>query len=243
MPGGGTMIVRTAKAGHEAMTGRLYDPRPGPYVSIAVIDEGVGIDEATRERIFEPFFTTKEMGRGTGLGLASVYGIVKGHGGYIEVDSEPGAGSTFTVYLPAVEVPTRPDSVPTGRTVQGHGTILLVDDETSVLKIGCKMLQRLGYTVLQAASGEEALDLYRRHGDEIALVILDLVMPGMGGGEVFDRLKEMDERVRVLLSSGYSLEGQAREIMARGCDGFIQKPFDLQEFSVKVKGMCCSDPD
>jgi CheY-like chemotaxis protein len=191
--------------------------------------------QETVERIFDPFFTTKEMGRGTGLGLASVYGIIKAHGGYIEVESEPGSGTTFRLYLPATE--ERPLSVVDGGVEQiqkGSGTILLVDDEETVLDVGSQMLERLNYRVLKAECGQQAIDGYAAHPGEVDLVILDMIMPDMGGGEVYDRLKQINPAVRVLLSSGYSIDSEAKEIMKRGCNGFIQKPFNMLELSRKI---------
>jgi len=201
-----------------------------------VSDTGVGIDKKNQDRIFEPFFTTKEMGRGTGLGLASVYGIIKNHGGYINVYSEKDQGTTFSIYLPASEkevmTPQEDASLPISK---GSGTILLIDDEQMILDVGSELLEELGYTVMLAGSGPEALETYSSHGIGIDLVIMDMIMPGMGGGETFDRLKEIDPDVKVLLSSGYSINGQATKILDRGCDGFIQKPFNMQQLSEKIR--------
>lgn len=235
MPGGGQLHVRTRNTTHEALRGRVYRPRPGNYVLLQCIDSGKGMDKTTQERIFEPFFTTKEMGRGTGLGLASVYGIVKAHNGYIEVESYQGRGTTFSIYLPA----TGKKILDTGdieqEIMEGTGTILIVDDEAMVLDVGASLLEALGYNVLQAPGGKEAVDICRDHPGPIDLVVLDLIMPDMGGGEVFDRIKEMRPGLKVLLSSGYNVDGQASRILDRGCDGFIQKPFDINQLSAKIK--------
>lgn len=237
MPSGGVLKLVTENVeltNHDVLPHRL---EPGRYAKILVCDTGEGMDPDTRDRIFEPFFTSKGLGRGTGLGLASVYGIVKNHGGFILVSSEPGKGSTFSIHLPATSRALSPESAHTGRDADvgsGSGTILLVDDEKIVLEVGAEMLQRLGYHVLKAPDGQQALDLYTRHGEKIHLVILDMIMPGMGGGEVFDRLRAMNPTVKVLLSSGYSVDGQAQAILDRGCDGFIQKPFDLTALSTIV---------
>ncbi len=235
MPGGGDLVLRTTNVTDLNMGGRPYDPKPGNYALLEVIDSGIGMDKATMSHIFEPFFTTKEMGRGTGLGLASAYGIIKGHGGYIEVDSQRGKGTTFSVYLPAsgVKAGDAPETRKTALT--GKGTILLVDDDPTVLEVGGMMLQRLGYDVIEARSGKEAVSFYKEKQDTIDLVILDMIMPELGGGPTFDQLKQIHSEVKVLLSSGYSREGQANEIMARGCRGFIQKPFTMEELSQKSR--------
>jgi two-component system cell cycle sensor histidine kinase/response regulator CckA len=235
MPRGGKLFIRSTNVTHKDMSGKAYSVKPGTYALITVRDTGVGMDEKTAERLFEPFFTTKGFGKGTGLGLASTYGIIKAHGGYIDVDSKEGQGATFYVYLPASEkVPEKPGEY-REHIVKGSGTILLVDDEAMLLEVGSHLLGELGYTVLAAHGGGEALEIYQEHGDFIDLVILDMIMPDMGGGETFDRLKEINPAVRVLLSSGYSIEGQAQEIMARGCDGFIQKPFRMEDISQKIR--------
>jgi CheY-like chemotaxis protein len=235
MRGGGTVTIRTGNTTHEEMKGKLYNPKPGKYVLLAVSDTGVGMDDKTKERIFEPFFTTKEMGRGTGLGLASTYGIVKGHGGFIDVESQPGKGATFSIYLPssAKKVPKSHrglEKIPRGRE-----TVLLVDDEDMVLEIGRALLETMGYHVVTAKDGDEAIALYENQGAGIDLVLLDMVMPGLGGGEVYDRLKTMNPDLKCLLLSGYSIDGEASEILQRGCDGFIQKPFKLRDLSRSIR--------
>ena len=192
------------------------------------------MDEATLGRIFEPFFTTKDVGQGTGLGLATVYAIIKNHGGIIRVDSQPGQGTTFHIFLPvsakaAVAESTRDDAI-----LRGSGTVLLVDDEDGIRMVAGRILQQLGYQVLPAESGLRALEIYRREGDRIDLVILDMLMPGKGGAETFQELIGIDPGVRVLLSSGYSLDGEAQRVMAAGARGFIQKPYRLAGLSHKV---------
>jgi CheY-like chemotaxis protein len=235
MRGGGTVTIRTANATHEHMKGKLYNPKPGKYVLLSVSDTGIGMDEKTKERIFEPFFTTKEMGRGTGLGLASTYGIIKGHGGFIDVESQPGQGATFSIYLPASSKKiSKPHRGHEG-IVRGQGTVLLIDDEDMVLEIGRALLETMGYQVVTAKDGEEAIKLYEHEGSGIDLVLLDVVMPGLGGGEVFDRLKSMNPDMKCLLLSGYSIDGEATEIIQRGCDGFIQKPFKLRDLSKSIR--------
>jgi two-component system cell cycle sensor histidine kinase/response regulator CckA len=234
MPVGGDLILKTMNATHKDMNGRLYKTKPGNYVQLTVTDTGTGMDKKTQERIFDPFFTTKEMGRGTGLGLASVYGIVKGHNGYIDVESRKGHGTTFSIYLPASYQKIHKLVEPASQPIEGTGTILLVDDEEMVLGVGVKMLENLGYTVLEAKGGREAIEVYNENKDEVDMVILDMIMPEMGGGEAYDRIKEINSSVKVLLSSGYSIDGQASEILKRGCDGFIQKPFSVKELSGRI---------
>jgi two-component system, cell cycle sensor histidine kinase and response regulator CckA len=235
MPGGGRLQLCTRNTTHEALRGRVYQPRPGNYVLLQCIDTGKGMDQSTQERIFEPFFTTKEMGRGTGLGLASVYGIIRAHNGYIEVESYQGRGTTFSVYLPATDKKIIDTGDVEQEIIEGTGTILIADDEAMVLDVGANLLQALGYTVLQARGGREAVDICRDHPGKIDLVLLDLIMPDMGGGEAFDRMKSIRADLKVLLSSGYNLDGQASKILDRGCDGFIQKPFDINQLSEKVR--------
>ena len=236
MPGGGKLVLKTTNVTHADMKGKLYEPKTGNYVKLAVTDEGIGMDQQTQERIFDPFFTTKEMGRrGTGLGLASVYGIIKSHGGYIDVESEKGRGTILTIYLPASGQKISQTDKSADSTREGGGTILLVDDEEMVLNMSAKMLTKLGYTVLKAKSGEEAIAVYKRNKDRIDLVLLDMIMPGMSGKETYEKIRDINRNVKVLLSSGYSIDGQATEILKRGCSGFIQKPFRLEELSGKIR--------
>jgi len=234
MPGGGDILLSTENVSLTEKDTAQIGLSPGRFVRVVVTDNGVGMDRGTMDRIFEPFFTTREMGRGTGLGLASAYGIIKNHAGLIHVYSEKGEGSTFSIYLPASSRPVEAQAASVRTIAKGQGRLLLVDDEEMILDVGAAMLKKLGYSVQTAGSGEEALQFYQAHGDTIDLVILDMVMPGMGGGEVFDRLKAVDPAIKVLLSSGYSINGKASEIMDRGCAGFIQKPFNLAQLSEKV---------
>ena len=234
MRGGGDLILSTQNVTDEDMKGRLYSPKAGNYVKFTIADTGIGMDEDTQERIFDPFFTTKEMGRGTGLGLASVYGIIKSHGGYIDVDSEEGQGTTFSIFLPVSEKEHHKENKSTKHIIEGSGTILLVDDEELVIEVGSKLIKRIGYKVFVAKSGSEAIDVYKESKAKIDLVILDMIMPKMGGGETYDKMKRIDSNVKVLLSSGYSINGEAAEIIKRGCNSFIQKPFSMKDLSVKI---------
>ncbi len=235
MPSGGDLYLETANLTLAEADVRVAYMEPGRYVKVSVTDTGLGMDEKTKERIFEPFFTTKEMGRGTGLGLAMVYGIIKGHNGFINVYSEVGKGTTFTIYLPATEKEAILEEKPSAEILKGGETILMVDDEEEILNSMKEIMGILGYHLLTAGNGPEALRIYEENKDWIDLVILDMIMPGMGGGETFDRLKAINSDIKVLLSSGYSVNGQASEIMARGCRGFIQKPVNIADLSQKIR--------
>ena len=246
MPGGGDLYIETKNTIVDENRFKSYSGKGGRYVKIAVTDTGVGMDEKTRERIFEPFFTTKEMGRGTGLGLASVYGIIKNHNGFINVYSEKGQGSTFNIYFPASDKKAGKDSFSeTDAAVEKsvcRETILIVDDEDMILDVAGEMLKTLNYKVITAQNGPAAIDLYQRQQENIDLVILDMVMPDMGGGEVFDTIKKINPGAKVLLSSGYSLNGKAGKIIERGCDGFIQKPFTMSDISKQVRKILGQQP-
>jgi PAS domain S-box-containing protein len=237
MPNGGDLYLETDNIRLDKfyVDTKPFSVEPGRYVKISVTDTGIGMDKKIQQRIFEPFFTTKEVGQGTGLGLASAYGIIKNHGGFITCYSEVGVGSTFNIYLPAYAK----KGIQTEKAVEvalgGNETILLIDDEKMIIEVGRKMMESLGYLVVTAGKGEEALTLYRKRYDHIDLIILDMIMPYMGGKDVFNRIREINPKAKVLLSSGYSLNGQAQEIMAQGCNGFIQKPFDTIELSRKIR--------
>jgi len=235
MPGGGNLFIQTENVILDETYAKLFKLAPGKYVKIAVMDTGVGMDESTSQRIFDPFFTTKEMGRGTGLGLASAYGIINNHGGVIYVYSEIGEGTTFNIYLPASEKEITTEKVPHEDLLRATGTILLVDDEEMIIDVGGQMLEKLGFEVLIARNGKEAMEVYKKNRDRIDIVVLDMIMPGMGGGETYDKLKENNPDIKVLLSSGYSIDGRATEILDRGCNGFIQKPFDIEKLSHSIR--------
>jgi CheY-like chemotaxis protein len=217
------------------MKAKPYKPKPGNYVLISVKDTGTGMDRKTVERVFDPFFNTKGFGKGTGLGLASVYGTVKGHGGYIDVESKKAQGTTFNIYLPESEREFMSEKELLGEVIKGRERVLLVDDEGIIIDVGREILETLGYEVSVARSGEEAMAIYETEKDKIHLVVLDMIMPDKGGGEVYDRMKEINPDVKVLLSSGYSINGQAAEILERGCNGFIQKPFNIKEISARIR--------
>ena len=235
MPEGGDFIIKTFNTNHIEMGRKLYAQKPGKYVLLTVIDTGIGMDKKTQERIFDPFFTTKEMGRGTGLGLASTYGIIKGHDGYIDVSSRKGHGTTLNIYLPASEKIVKKSVNLPKVVVKGTETVLLVDDEEPVLDVGRDLLKAMGYRVLSARDGQEAIEVYKENQDKIDIIILDMIMPNLSGGKVYDELKEINADVKILLSSGYSIDGQASEILQRGCNGFIHKPFSINELSGKLR--------
>ncbi|MEE8415266.1 MAG: response regulator, partial [Desulfobacterales bacterium] len=172
---------------------------------------------------------------GTGLGLASAYGIIKNHDGLINVYSEIGKGATFNIYLPTSEKEVKKEKEIFVELIKGTETLLLIDDEEMIIEVGQELLENLGYTVLSAKSGKEAIETYQKDRDRIDGVLLDMIMPEMGGSETYDRLKAINSDIKVLLSSGYSINGLAKTILAKGCSGFIQKPFSLKDLSQKLR--------
>jgi PAS domain S-box-containing protein len=244
MKGGGSVHLATGLVRLDGDEPWSQGLPAGSYIRLSVTDTGPGIPADVQPRIFDPFFTTRGSGRGAGLGLASAYGIVHNHNGAITVHSDPGQGASFLIHLPVSDRPAGPRRTGRARapvTGRASGTVLLVDDEAFVLDIGRRMLERLGFTVLCANTGEQALRIYREQRDRIDLVVLDMIMPQMSGGEVFDRLKELDPEVQVMLSSGYSIDGEAAQILARGVLGFLQKPFKLQQLREKLQELLDRD--
>ncbi len=231
MPEGGRLTIETVNVFlDEEFTRTHLGAKPGEYVLLNISDTGYGMDKETLQHIFEPFFTTKEAGKGTGLGLAMVYGIVKQHGGYITCYSEPGKGTTFRIYLPVVEMEIDQDVAITG-TMPAFGTetILLVDDEEFIRDLGKQILKRSGYTVLTATDGKEALELYKREKEKISLVILDLIMPEMGGKQCLEELLRIDPKARVsFIASGFGASGQTKEAIETGAKGFVSKPYKMK---------------
>ena len=220
------------------------DLAPGLYVHLEVSDTGSGMDAQTRARIFEPFFSTKFTGRG--LGLAAVLGIVRAHKGALKVYSEPGKGTTFKILFPALENDgngARTDDSSPLSDWRGTGTILLVDDEESLLALGARMLEHLGFTVLTAADGLQAVDLYRERGKGIDLVLMDLTMPHMDGAEAFGELRRLNPQVRIVLASGYSHEDVASRFAGKGLDGVLQKPYTLLKLREALAGLKPKRPD
>jgi two-component system, cell cycle sensor histidine kinase and response regulator CckA len=191
------------------------------------------MDKETLEHIFDPFFTTKEVGKGTGLGLAMVYGIVKSHEGYIMCYSEPGQGTVFKIYFPVREGEKIEKKTETGNAApepaRGIETILLVDDEELLRNIGKEILESFGYTILLASEGESALELYREKSGDIALVILDLIMPGMGGEKCLGEILKLNPRAKVVIASGYSVNGHAKNALDAGAKAFIKKPYEIRQ--------------
>ncbi|MBN2299139.1 MAG: PAS domain S-box protein [Deltaproteobacteria bacterium] len=235
MPEGGHLYLSGVNVELGPADVEPFGIEPGRYVKIVVSDTGTGMDETTQRRIFDPFFTTKDRSRGTGLGLASVYGIMKNHGGFITVESSVGEGSSFYLYMPASYKKVKKDKTIHDKIKQGEGKVLLVDDEKMIIDIGTEMLNKMGYIVVTACDGNQAVEMYQANKDTIDLVILDMIMPGIGGGQTYDALKEINAGVKVLLSSGYSRSDQAEEILNKGCNGFIQKPFDMKDLSRKIE--------
>ncbi len=237
MPNGGKLILETKNVTLDEEYCTVHvGPSPGNYVSLTVSDTGHGMDKETAEHIFEPFYTTKELGRGTGLGLAMVYGIVSQHGGFIRCYSEVGRGTTFNVYLPAIQSLVEP-GVETSEVMPAFGTetILLVDDEAFVRDLGERILSKAGYTILTAANGIDALDIYRKKGKQIDLVILDLIMPKMGGEGCLKELLKIDPGVKILVASGYAPDAAAGKPLALGARGFVSKPFGVRELLRQVR--------
>ena len=242
MPDGGTLRIETAIDQLDAAFCSQYQASAGTYARIAITDTGIGMDTKVQQRIFDPFFTTKEKSRGTGLGLASAFGIIQNHNGFITVESEIGKGTTFTFYLPATEKPAVREAEAVERLSRGSETVLLVDDEELIIKVGKTMLEKLGYVVVVAGNGREAIDMLTRSKERVDLVVLDLIMPGMDGAKTFERIRRIDPTMPVLLSSGYALDGQAEALLQQGCNGFIQKPFTIQALSNKVRAVLDDSP-
>jgi nitrogen-specific signal transduction histidine kinase len=238
MPDGGTLMIETANVAFDERSRPLHpEIPPGSYVLLAVSDTGQGMDEAIKAHLFEPFFTTKEPGKGTGLGLASVYGIIKQSGGYISVYSEIGHGTTFNIYLPqtAAEAPVSPPSLLTAERLQGTETVLLVEDEATVRELISHVLEMDGYTVLEVSQGDEAVALGAQYPGIIHLLMTDVVMPGMSGPQLARRLIEVRPELKVLYLSGYIEHPLIQRGVLEPSVAFLQKPFTLLSLTQKVR--------
>jgi CheY-like chemotaxis protein len=237
MPKGGTLTLTTRyKYVPPSKSLRRLQVEPGHYVNIRIQDTGTGMDEQQLQRIFDPFFTTKEMGKGTGLGLSVVYGVVKGHGGYIDVKSTPGRGTCFEIFFPASSAVQVPDRVEATAAPRGRNElVLIVDDEDSIRNCLKEILESHGYRALQATDGEQALELYAERSDEIDIVILDMIMPNRNGHDTFLELRKLKPDVKALLSTGYTHDARVSEIMNLGIEDYIMKPYNNVELLTKIR--------
>jgi PAS domain S-box-containing protein len=240
MPDGGDIYLQSENVILDESYTRPFDTKPGQHVKISVTDSGPGLDEEAKQRIFEPFFTAYRPLRYEGLGLASVYGTVKSHNGIINVYSEKGHGTTFTIYLPAaVPEPIQTDA---GKQVRGNETILLVDDDEIAARIGRDILERYGYRIIVAGSGGEAVDVYRSYHRQIQLVLLDVILPDISSEQVFEELKRHNPDVRIVLASGYNVNKHIQAMLNMGCLDFVQKPFQSELLSEKIRAALDRDP-
>ncbi|MCD4675100.1 MAG: response regulator [Desulfobacula sp.] len=238
MPDGGKIIIKSENIViDESKLGEFGLNNTGTYVKVTVSDTGIGMDDEIIDRIFDPFFTTKARGQGTGLGLATAYGIIKSHKGIFKVESKPGKGSSFMFFLPAkrTKVDTRIESQEKKMIFNGKGTILLVDDEKGVIEVCSEMLESLGYQVKAVSNGMEAIDVLKSKDFKIDLVILDMVMPRMNGEQTLEKIRIIDPGMKVLVSSGYSREKEIEKMIEKGCSQYILKPFDVATLSEKLK--------
>jgi len=241
MPEGGKLVIDTQNISlDQEFCKRYAEVKPGDYVLLSMVDTGHGMEKETLEHIFDPFYTTKEVGKGTGLGLAIVYGIVKNHEGYVMCYSRPGSGTSFRIYLPSSEAATKHGELVESQeskspAMGGDETILLVDDEEFIRELGVDVLGQAGYTVLTASNGEQALEAYRREQAQIDLIILDLIMPGMGGSKCLEELLKIGSQTRVLIASGYSPDASTKGALETGAAGFINKPYDTKQLLELVR--------
>ncbi|MDD2390221.1 MAG: response regulator [Desulfobacterales bacterium] len=234
MTDGGELHLETGNVILDEQEVRPYNLPAGRYVRICVRDNGPGIDKAIQEKIFDPFFTTHGMGKGTGLGLSAVYGIIKNHKGIITVSSEEKQGAAFYIFLPASDHSACTADRDVRKSPLAQKTILFVDDEAMIVDVARQLLEKKGYRVLTAGNGRESLDIFKQEKNRIDLVILDMVMPVMGGMDTYICLKTMKPDVKALLSSGYSLDKEAETILDLGCNGFIQKPYTIRDLTGKI---------
>ncbi|MBI5896963.1 MAG: response regulator, partial [Desulfobacterales bacterium] len=236
MKDGGALYIETENVLLDEAFVQAFDRKPGKYVKITVADTGIGMDAGTRERIFEPFFSTQNFSRGAGLGLASVYGVVKSHEGMISVQSENGQGATFSIYLPATVPPAGPKAAPLASKSEGvPKTILIVDDERVIVDVTSKIVSGLGYEAMVALGGKEAVDIFSANPGRIDLVIMDMVMPGIGGDQAVEMMRAIDPEVKVLMVSGYLESGGSKEVTQRQGGAFLQKPFRVDVLSQTIR--------
>jgi PAS domain S-box-containing protein len=236
MPAGGSLIITTERVILDESFRKTHGfGRMGEYVKLSVSDTGSGMDERTMERIFEPFFTTKEVGKGTGLGLASAYGIVKQHKGYITVESLPFNGTTFDIYFPRIDPPSQQEAPASGEITRGAETILIVEDDLDVRKMLATILESQGYVTIEAIDGDDAIRLYDEHRGEVGLVILDVVMPGKNGKEALDEIVRTDPGVKAIFVSGYTGDSVIDKGIQREGVDFLQKPLSVTALLTKVR--------
>lgn len=244
MPDGGKIVIRSENVVVDAMgMDELGLSQSGEFIKVTVRDTGIGMDDDLVTRIFDPFFTTKKRTKGTGLGLATTYGIIKGHNGVIQVKSKPDEGSSFMIYLPAESNKSAAQTASEKRRqlFSGKGTILLVDDEEGVIEVCSEMLENLGYTVKTALDGMAAVDILKSGDLKIDLVILDMVMPRINGQQTFEKIKAVDPDMKVLACSGYTKEEDIQEMVVKGCEDYILKPFDVIALSEKLTSVLTDD--
>lgn len=241
MDDGGKLIIRTGLVDIDQTNfGNEVDLEEGTYVCLEISDTGCGMDEGTKRRIFEPFFTTKDVGKGTGLGLAMVYGIIKNHKGNIQVESELGKGTTFTILLPAGEKIEKQERIPCEMPVRGSGTILVVDDEEIIRNMLSEILEKLGYKILLAEDGRHGVEVFKKYQDKIDIVVLDMNMPVMGGRETFRKMKAINPDVRALLATGFAMNQSSQDLLDEGFLGYITKPFTINQLSYKIREITCT---
>jgi two-component system cell cycle sensor histidine kinase/response regulator CckA len=238
MPDGGVISVQSEKINFDTRaTSSPAEPRTGEYVAISVTDHGMGMERQVQQRIFEPFFTTKDQGKGTGLGLAVVYGVVNSHNGFITVQSERGIGSQFTLYFPLLKEADRAlHTLKSQKLERGHEKVLVIDDEHNVAEVIGGMLSTLGYSVTAVDSGKKAVALYKKNR-RFDVVILDMNMPVMGGKETYAKLKAIDPDIRIVISTGYSNTSSESSPAGESADGFLQKPYQLEELSRTMRNV------
>jgi two-component system cell cycle sensor histidine kinase/response regulator CckA len=237
---GGKLTISTKKVTlYRSVGNGVEDAARGDYWCLSIEDSGVGMDENTLKKVFEPFFTTKDPGKGTGLGLAMVYSIIRRFNGHINVYSEPGQGSIFHVYLPVRQTKIDASKEPEldKKIHTGHGTALVIEDEDVIRKSVEKILKAVGYNVLSSANGAGGLDYYKSRHKEISVVLLDMVMPKESGKQVFIEMRKINPEVKVILMSGFRKDQRVQEVLAMGVKGFLQKPFNQEELLSAVEAI------